>query len=301
MRRFFRIVSVVVSLAVFEDLAYAHHSRAGIFDSEKDHRNHRNRQVRVVAQPAWTDPSAVRDEKGVETIWDAETASISILRNRGVDGSPVRVGDRVTIAGSPSMRARPEILARSLLLPMTRSSISGPPPPTSQPGKPGVLPRVPRSLAISLPQSKADGLFRVWSTIMSDPAAFPMFRGGYPLTAAGKAGLAKWNPRNSPPEVRHQGPPLMRFSAADGVQQEGDTIVALDATRCARSHESQGGGARHWQRFSLRTVGKARRWSSRPITLRPATSITRARHKAIRSRRSSASSRMRITAVSTTS
>ena len=33
------------------------------------------------------------------------------------DGSPVRVGDRVTIAGAPSMRARPEILARSLLLP----------------------------------------------------------------------------------------------------------------------------------------------------------------------------------------
>src|SRR5438046_6061838 len=32
---------------------------------------------------------------------------------------------------------------------------------------------------------------------MSDPAAFPMFKGGYPLTAAGKAGLAKWNPRNN--------------------------------------------------------------------------------------------------------
>ena len=24
-----------------------------------------------------------------------------------------------------------------------------------------------------------------------------MFKGGYPLTAAGKAGLAKWNPRNN--------------------------------------------------------------------------------------------------------
>lgn len=35
MRRFFRIVSVVVSLAVFGDLAHAHHSQAGIFDSRK--------------------------------------------------------------------------------------------------------------------------------------------------------------------------------------------------------------------------------------------------------------------------
>ena len=36
--------------------------------------------------------------------------------------------------------------------------------------------------------AKADGIFRVWSTIMSDPAAFPMFKGGYPLTAAGAPG-----------------------------------------------------------------------------------------------------------------
>ncbi len=45
--------------------------------------------------------------------------------------------------------------------------------------------------------AKADGIFRVWSTIMSDPAAFPMFKGGYPLTAAGRAGLAQWNSRDN--------------------------------------------------------------------------------------------------------
>jgi hypothetical protein len=58
---------------------------------------------------------------------------------------------------------------------------------------------------------------------MSDPAAFPMFKGGYPLTAAGKVGLAKWNPRNNvPPEVRHEGHAAHHdFSAADGVHQEG--------------------------------------------------------------------------------
>src|SRR5206468_10063281 len=58
-----------------------------------------------------------KDEKGTETVWDAETASISILRNRGVDGTSIHVGDRITIAGSPSMRNRPEILARNVLLP----------------------------------------------------------------------------------------------------------------------------------------------------------------------------------------
>ena len=88
----------------------------------------------------------------METIWDAETASISILRNRGVDGSPIRVGDRVTIAGSPSMRARPEILARSVLLPNGNEFTFGSATPTSQPGKPGVWSGVPRSPAMSLPR-----------------------------------------------------------------------------------------------------------------------------------------------------
>src|SRR6476646_1777631 len=117
MRRLLRLVSLVLGLNVFVGVAHAHHSQAGIFDSNKT-----IEVSGIVKSVSWRNPHgqillSVRDEKGVETIWDAETASISILRNRGVDGSPVRVGDRVTIAGSPSLRARPEILARSLLLP----------------------------------------------------------------------------------------------------------------------------------------------------------------------------------------
>src|SRR5688500_15984219 len=117
MRQFLRIVSVVVGLGVSANVADAHHSQAGIFDSSKT-----IEVTGVVKSVSWRNPHgqimlSVSDEKGVETIWDAETASISILRNRGVDGSPVRVGDRVTIAGSPSMRARPALLLRRLLLP----------------------------------------------------------------------------------------------------------------------------------------------------------------------------------------
>ena len=85
MRRFFRIVSVVLGLAVFGDFAQAHHSQAGIFDSRKT-----IEVTGVVRSVSWRNPHgqillSVKDEKGVETIWDAETASISILRNRGVD------------------------------------------------------------------------------------------------------------------------------------------------------------------------------------------------------------------------
>ena len=117
MRRFMRLVSLVLGLTVFVGIAHGHHSQAGIFDSSKT-----IELSGVVKSVSWRNPHgqillSVKDARGVETVWDAETASISILRNRGVDGNSIHVGDRLTIAGSPSMRNRPEILARSVLLP----------------------------------------------------------------------------------------------------------------------------------------------------------------------------------------
>ena len=114
MRRFARLVSLVLSLNVFVGLAHAHHSQAGIFDANKT-----IEITGLIKSVSWRNPHGqilltVKDAKGVETVWDAETASISILRNRGVDGSSIHVGDRVTIAGSPSLRNRPEILARNV-------------------------------------------------------------------------------------------------------------------------------------------------------------------------------------------
>src|SRR6187200_910177 len=176
MRRLFRIVSVVLGLAVFGNSAQAHHSQAGIFDSRKT-----IEVTGVVRSVSWRNPHgqillSVKDEKGVETVWDAETASISILRNRGVDGSPVRVGDRVTIAGSPSMRNRPEILARNVLLPNGYEFTFGSADAYFPAGKAGrVVGAVKSDSNVAAAKAKADGLFRVWSTIMSDPAAFPMF------------------------------------------------------------------------------------------------------------------------------
>src|SRR5215475_8509338 len=117
MRRSARFVSLVLGFNVFVGVAHAHHSQAGIFDSNKT-----IEVTGVVRSVSWRNPHgqillSVKDEKGAETVWDAETASISILRNRGVDGTSIHVGDRVTIAGSPSLRNRPEILARNVLLP----------------------------------------------------------------------------------------------------------------------------------------------------------------------------------------
>src|SRR5688500_4385181 len=172
MRQFFRIVSLVLGLAVFGDFADAHHSQAGIFDSTRT-----IEVTGVVKSVSWRNPHgqillAVRDEKGVETIWDAETASISILRNRGVDGSSIRVGDRLTIAGSPSLRARPEILARSVLLPNGSEFTFGSTTPYFAAGKAGRLVGGGKIASdVAAAKAKADGLFRVGSTRSDGPTA----------------------------------------------------------------------------------------------------------------------------------
>ena len=135
---------MVFGLNMFVGIAHAHHSQAGIFDASK------TIEVNgVVKSVSWRNPHgqillAVKDDKGAETVWDAETASISILRNRGVDGSSIHVGDRLTIAGSPSMRNRPEILARSVLLPNGNEFTFGSDQPYFAAGKAGQdRPRVP--------------------------------------------------------------------------------------------------------------------------------------------------------------
>ena len=228
MRRSARLVALSIGLTLLADSARAHHSQAGIFDSTK-----MIEITGVIRSVSWRNPHGqilltVKDDSGKDTVWDAETASVSILRNRNADGSSIRVGDRVTIAGSPSVRNRPEILARSVLLPSGYEFTFGSPNAYFPAGKAGrVIGRTKIEGDVAKATARADGIFRVWSTIMSDPAAFPMFKGGYPLTAAGRAGLAKWNPRdNVLLKCGTKGTPLIMISPLPmDFAKKGDTIV----------------------------------------------------------------------------
>ena len=116
MLRSLRVVSLLAGVTLGAGFAAAHHSQAGIFDSAK------NIEVTgVIKTISWRNPHGqilltAKNADGTETEWDAETASIAVLRNRGAEPSAVVVGDRVTIAGAPSVRGRNEILARSMLL-----------------------------------------------------------------------------------------------------------------------------------------------------------------------------------------
>jgi hypothetical protein len=226
--RIIRLVSLVLVLNLSVGFALAHHSQAGIFDSNK-----KIEVTGIIKSVSWRNPHGqilltAKDAKGVETVWDAETASISILRIRGVDGTSIHIGDRVTIAGSPSLRNRPELLATNVLLPSGYEFTFGTDGAYFPAGKAGrLIGTVKPDVNVAAAKARADGMFRVWSTIMSDPAAFPMFKGGYPLTDAGKAGLAKWNPRdNILLKCGTKGTPLIMISPLPmEFRKDGDKIV----------------------------------------------------------------------------
>ncbi len=226
--RSLRLVCAAAGAASLGGLALAHHSPAGIFDSRET-----VEVSGVIKSISWRNPHGqilldVTNPDGSHAVWDAETASIAVMRNRGAEPSAVIAGDRVTISGAPSVRGRNEILARSMLLSSGYEFTFGGAQAYFAEGKSGrIVGRAAIEGDVAAATAKADGLFRVWSTNMSDPAAFPMFKGGYPLTAAGRAGLAQWNPRdNSLLKCGTKGTPLIMISPLPmEFVREGDKIV----------------------------------------------------------------------------
>jgi hypothetical protein len=209
--------------------AQAHHSQAGLFDS-----NATIEVTGIVKSVSWQNPHGhiiftVTDDAGKAVDWDAETASVSVLRNRGVDVAVLQAGDRVTIAGAPSRRNRPEILARSMLLPTGYEFTFGSATPYFAEGKAGkVYGKAVIDADVATATAAADGVFRVWSTIMSDPAAFPMFKGGYPINAAAREKIKEWNPLdNDLLRCGTKGQPLIMISPLpmEFVRQGNDQIL----------------------------------------------------------------------------
>jgi hypothetical protein len=189
-------IALIVGAALLASPSESHHSTVGIYDASRT-----VELTGTVKSISWRNPHGrivleVETESGETADWEAETAAISVMRNRGVDTNVMAVGDRITLAGAPSRRAERDILARNVLLPSGYEFDFGSGNPYFPAGKNGNL--VGRATRdeddVQRAIESADGLFRVWSTVMSDPAAFPMFKGGYPLTAAAEEIVAQWNP-----------------------------------------------------------------------------------------------------------
>ncbi len=191
--RFPRTAALIV--LALPAVAGAHHSFAGFYYPD------RTIEIEgVVTEVSWFNPHGrmrveVTDESGASDIWDVETGSVSVLRTRGVDPDLVQVGDRIRLAGDAAIRNDTGIYGRQLLLADGREillSIGVAPRWTDAGTGELIAPAFDEQTAAAARES-AVGVFRVWGTVLDDPAAFPMYKGGYPLTEAGRATLAQWD------------------------------------------------------------------------------------------------------------
>jgi len=205
-----------ILLLLLATSATAHHSTAAIYDSSRT-----VEITGVVNKIHWRNPHGqilldVRDASGKTVQWDIETPAIVVLRILGIGQDFISVGDRITVAGAPARRNPQGMNGRNVLLSSGYELAFGANVPYFPAGKNGNL--IGRSYDksnVTQAAAKADGIFRVWSTNMTDPAAFPMFKGGYPLTPAAQAVVSKWDPLNN--ELLHcgtKGMPLIMITPA---------------------------------------------------------------------------------------
>jgi hypothetical protein len=172
-------------------LAFGHHSIFGRFDGDG------MAEIEgIVASISWRNPHVsftltVAGKDGQPETWEIETTSLSNLRKFEISPDFMQVGDRVSVAGLPSVRGQNEIYARNVLLPGGEEVLLGA----------GIRPiwsdrtvaATARARATTGDGSRPDlGIFRVWSTAggpMLLPetvnASFDLM--SYPLTESARA------------------------------------------------------------------------------------------------------------------
>lgn len=217
------LVASAIALAALATAAGAHHSTAAIYDQSRT-----IEVTGVVEEVSWRNPHGLlRFREAGGTVWEAEMPATVVLRILGIRQDLIEVGNRVTVAGSPARRRDDEMLARNILLPSGYELAFGANTPYFEAGRNGNL--IGRSYDDSHVDeaiANADGIFRVWATNMTDPAAFPMFKGDYPINDAARAEIAKWDPLDN--DLLHcgtKGMPLIMITPAPvEFVRDGDTI-----------------------------------------------------------------------------
>jgi hypothetical protein len=178
--------------------ARAHHSFIGRFDLQTV-----TEIQGEVTDLAWRNPHAYFGVRtvaadGSATDWSIETSSLTVLRRMGIEEDTIKVGDRIRLAGNPSVSGKKEMYARNVLLPDGRELLLNV----------GLKPRWTQnavgdeSLLMAQrgdPSAPELGIFRVWSHTRAIARLFPEATDptfdiqSYPMTAAARAALAKFD------------------------------------------------------------------------------------------------------------
>ena len=178
--------------------AHAHHSFIGRFDLGTV-----TEIQGEVTDLAWRNPHAYLGVRtlasdGSTTDWSIETSSLTVLRRMGIEEDTIKIGDRIRLAGNPSVSGKKEIYARNVLLPDGRELLLNV----------GLEPRWSHnavgdeSLLMAEhgdPSAPELGIFRVWSHTRAIARLFPEATDpkfdiqSYPMTPGARAALAKFD------------------------------------------------------------------------------------------------------------
>jgi len=189
-----KIIALVSINALLLPLAAtAHHSIFGRFDGEN------LAEIEgVVTAVSWRNPHITfllsrTNENGEEEIWDIESTSMSNLRRWQIEPGFMQAGDRVRIAGNPSIRGRNELYAVHVLIPSGEEVLIGA----------SLEPRWANDTLASRPQMLGNtggsdlGIFRVWShagEMLFPETVTPNFDFSfYPLTQEARASAENFN------------------------------------------------------------------------------------------------------------
>ena len=196
---------LVFVLALFAPAASnAHHSFSAVFDSGE--------VIEIegkITRVVWANPH-VRfslQASGDNENWYIESHSVSILTRMQIGRDLLKPGDSVKLAGNPSRQPTNELFALNALLPGGEEIVFDPR------GEPRWgSERVGSNRYWVEPDviAGSEGIYRVWSTVASDPESFPLIPEGfdpafdinsYPLTQAAQRVVAAFNPVTDAPTL----------------------------------------------------------------------------------------------------
>jgi hypothetical protein len=230
--------------------ATAHHSFAATFD------------VAVVEElegeimsVQWQNPHVLftlrgMDGQGQETIFEIESHSLSIMRRMDIPPEVLRVGDTVRVAGHPARRSNDAMFVLNALLPGGQEVVFDPF------GQERWAENIGTTEVWQATEDDAvaqqSGIFRVWSTTLSDPAAFPFPEAfdlslidRYPLTESARASIVAFDPVTDIPTLNcaPKGMPAIMEQPypMEIVDQGGEILLRLeeyDTTRTIHMDQS---------------------------------------------------------------
>ena len=197
-----RILTTLVTLLIVSTIVSAHHSAGAVYDMDQT-----SEIEGEIVDISWSNPHirmTMRvNESGTEEIWHLEAGALNTVQRLGVATDDINVGDRIRVAGYSSRDGHSSIFVSNALLDDGRELLLLP---ATQPrwrtddSGQSVISAADAAEAVR----QANGLFRVWTRLLS----VPPFREAI-LTGAAETARNRRNPTVDDPTLRCEQPGMI--------------------------------------------------------------------------------------------